>query len=549
MGEVQIPKVFLEALQEQLAMLQKAVNKLVEQNQQLVKQAQQKDERICELEQMLLNAQRARFGQHSEKRIYVLDDGNEQLSMFGEATTDAADTSEAQDEGQQDETPDDNDEIEVSAHTRKPKRTLEELCRNLPVEERIIDLPEEEKVNTNGKPLICIGTEAIRTEIEVERTRARVVKYSRKVYKDEAFAREYGDTPIIAPATPIPLLPHSYLSRSLATDVLIRKYADALPLYRQEQIWKRQGLPLKRGTMANWVIQLSARYFRRLWERMKAKLLEQGVIHADETVIQVLKEEGRSPTSESRMWVYASGKRSEPQIRIFEYRDSRSGDCAVEFLGNYHGVLISDGFSGYNKVSDVIRAGCWAHMQRKWREAMPKGEIGKNSMAAQGYKFCNRLFALERKLDELNDAERQEQRREKAAPIIEEYYAWIETITRPTGKLKEAVTYALNQKEYLCAFLDHGEIEISNNQVENAIRPFVVGRKGWLFSDTPDGAEATAIVYSLMETAKANNLRLEDYTQHLLTVLPERLVANSETGIDDLLPWADAMQQLFGTGD
>ena len=247
---------------------------------------------------------------------------------------------------------------------------------------------------------------------------------------------------------------------------------------------------------------------------MKAKLLEQGVIHADETVIQVLKEERRSPTSESRMWVYASGKRSGPQIRIFEYRDSRSGDCAVEFLGDYHGVLISDGFSGYNKVSDVIRAGCWAHMQRKWREAMPKGEIGKKSMAAQGYKFCNRLFALERKLDELNDAERQEQRREKAAPIIEEYYAWIGTITRPSGKLKEAVNYALNQKEYLCAFLDHGEIEISNNQVENAIRPFVVGRKGWLFSDTPDGAEATAIVYSLLETAKANNLRLEDSANH-----------------------------------
>ena len=137
------------------------------------------------------------------------------------------------------------------------------------------------------------------------------------------------------------------LSRSLATDVLTRKYADGLPLYRQEQIWKRQGLQLKRGTMANWVIQLSNRYFRRLWKRMKEKLLKQGVIHADETVIQVLKEDGRSPTSESRMWVYASSKRADIQVRIFEYRDSRSGDCAVEFLGDFHGILISDGFSGY----------------------------------------------------------------------------------------------------------------------------------------------------------------------------------------------------------
>ncbi len=383
----------------------------------------------------------------------------------------------------------------------------------------------------------------------MERTRAKVVKYYRNVYKDEGYSQEYGDTPIIAPTMGVPLLPHSYLSRSLATDVLIRKYVDGLPLYRQEQIWKRQGLWLKRGTMANWVIQLCNRYFRRLWERMKEKLLKQGVIHADETVIQVLKEEGRSPTSDSYMWVYASSKRSEIQIRIFEYRDSRSGDCAVEFLGEFHGILISDGFSGYNKLGEINRAGCWAHMQRKWREAMPKGEIGKQSVAAQGYKFCNRLFALERKLEGMSDAERQAKRQEKAAPIIEEYYAWIETIVRPIGKLKDAVTYALNQREYLCAFLDHGEIEISNNQVENAIRPVVMGRKGWLFSDTTDGAEATAIVYSLMETAKANNLRLEDYVQHLLTVLPDRFAVDPNSDIDDLLPCADVMRRLFGTGD
>ena len=544
MGGIQIPKDVLEAMREQLAMLREAVNRQGKQLQQQAEQLQRKDERIGELEQMLLNMQRARFGQQSERRKYVLDDGAEQLSMFGEEDV----GNKAQDKTER-ESPGDNGEIAVSAHTRKPKRTLEELCRNLPVEERIIDLPEEEKVNANGKPLVCIGVEPMRTEIEVERTRAKVVKYSRKVYKDEDYSQEYGDTPIIAPTMPVPLLPHSYLSRSLATDVLIRKYVDGLPLYRQEQIWKRQGLCLKRGTMANWVIQLSSRYLRRLWRRMKEKLLKQGVIHADETVIQVLKEEGRSPTSDSYMWVYASSKRSDVQIRVCEYRNSRSGDCAVEFLGDFHGILISDGFSGYNKLGDIIRAGCWAHMQRKWREAMPKGEIGKKSVAAQGYKFCNRLFALERKLEGLDDAERQAQRHEKALPIIEEYYAWIETITCPTGKLKDAVTYALNQKEYLCAFLDHGEIEISNNQVENAIRPVVMGRKGWLFSDTTDGAEATAIVYSLMETAKANNLRLEDYIQHLLTVLPGRFAVDPNSDIDDLLPCADVMRRLFGTGD
>ena len=545
MGEIQIPKVVLDTMQEQFAMLQQAVNKQAEQLQQQAEQIRQKDERISVLEQMLLNAQRARFGQRSEKSKYVLDAGSEQLSMFEK------DEQPKSEVVNQDESPEDTGEIEVAAHTRKRRRTHEELFGNLPVEEVTDDLPEEEKINANGVPLVCVGREYIRTEIEVERVKARVVKRYRLVYKDAEFAEQYGDTPIIAPKKPVPLLPYSYLSRSLATDMLVRKYADALPLYRQEQMWKRQGVLLRRGTMANWVIELSNRYFRKLWKRMKEKLLKQGVIHADETVIQVLKEEGRSPTSESRMWVYASSKRADVQIRIFEYRDSRSGDCAVEFLGDFHGILISDGFSGYNKLLNVIRAGCWAHMQRKWREAMPKGEIGKKSVAAQGYKFCNRLFRLERNMEDLSDANRQAKRQEKSKPVIDEYYAWVETITRPTGKLKEAVTYALNQKEFLCAFLDHGEIEISNNQVENAIRPFVVGRKGWLFSDTPAGAEATAIVYTLMETAKANNLRLEDYIEHLLAVLPERLANDPDADIDDLLPWADGMQKKFvmlGTG-
>ena len=539
MGEILIPEVILETLQEQLAMLQQSVNKQAEQLQQQAEQIRQRDERISELEQMLLNAQRARFGQQSEKSKYVLDDGSEQLSMF---ENDEQPKPEAVN---QDESPEDTGEIEVAAHTRKRRRTHEELFGDLPVEEVTEDLPEEEKVNANGVPLVRVGREYIRTELEVERAKAKVVKHYRYIYKDAEFAEEYGDTPIIAPKMPVPLLPHSYLTGALATDVLVRKYADALPLYRQEQIWKRQGVLLRRGTMANWVIELSNRYFRRLWKRMKEKLLKQGVIHADETVIQVLKEEGRSPTSESRMWVYASSKRADVQIRIFEYRDSRSGDCAVEFMGDFHGILVSDGFSGYNKLLNVIRAGCWAHMQRKWREAMPKGEIGKKSVAAQGYKFCNRLFRLERNMEELSDAERQTKRQEKSKPIIDEYYAWIDTITRPTGKLKEAVTYALNQKEFLCAFLDHGEIDISNNQVEHAIRPFVVGRKGWLFSDTPAGAEATAIVYTLMETTKANNLRLEDYIEHLLTVLPERLADDPDADIDDLLPWADGMQKKF----
>ena len=310
-------------------------------------------------------------------------------------------------------------------------------------------------------------------------------------------------------------------------------------------MWKRMGVELKRGTMANWVIQVADLYLRPFWKRIRSELLTQSTIHADETVMQVHKEKDRPDTSESRMWVYSSAKRASIQLRCFEYRESRSGKWAKDFLEGFHGVLITDGYSGYNKVEDAEHAGCWAHMRRKWLEAIPEGADAKTCNAAQGYEFCNRLFELERQFEKLTAKERLMQRKEKSSPVLEAYWTWLNTIPRPTGKLKDAVTYAQNQKAHLCAFLEHGEIEISNNQVENAIRPFVIGRKGWLFADTPQGAEASAIIYSLMETAKANNLRLDDYLLHLLSILPERAEQSKDFEIEDLLPWSEEMKSWF----
>ena len=553
MEEARVLRIALESLQEQLSMLQKTLERLTEQNREMTEQNRQKDERIEELTQMLLNMQRARFGQRSEKSVYVLDDGTRQLSIFDPPQDDTALSAENTDiQAMEPDFPEDaldeneaTGEITVSGHKRRKKRTLEELCANLPVEEQVVDIPEAERVSDTGSPLVCIGREYIRTELVMERAKLKVVKHYRKVYANREWEMEYGDADLYKPDMPASLLKHSYVSPSVATDVMVKKYADGLPLYRQEQQWKRQGVPLRRGTMANWMIQLSQKYFTRFRDRLREELLKQAVIHGDETVLQVLKEEGKAPTSESRMWVYASSKRANKQIRLFDYRDSRKGECAKEFLEGFHGILVTDGYSGYNKVPDVTRAGCWAHMRRKWHEAMPKGETGQKSLAAQGYRFCNRLFALERKLEELKDEERRIQRQKQAKPILDAYWAWVDAIRLPSGKLKDAVTYALNQKEYLCIFLNHGEVEISNNQVENAIRPFVVGRKGWLFSNTPEGAEASAVIYSLMETAKANGLRLEDYILHLLTVLPERFDADPNAEIDDLLPWNSDMKASF----
>ena len=521
----------LLTIRRQLTMLQSTIDSLKE-------QSRQKDEEIERLRQIILNLQRAQFGQRSEKRTYVLDDGNQQLSLF-----DTPEKSEEKSNPEPSQNPE--KEICVSGHSRKKKRTLEELCATLPVEERIVDLPDNEKVNPNGHALTCIGQEYIRTELVLERAKAKVVKHYRKVYADRQLEQETGYSEVFKPVMPPPLLAHSYASASVVTDVLMKKYVDAMPLYRQEQMWKRMGVELKRGTMANWVIQVADLYLRPFWKRIRSELLTQSTIHADETVIQVLKEKGKPATSESRMWVYSSAKRADIQLRCFEYRESRSGKWAKTFLEGFSGVLITDGYSGYNKIQEAERAGCWAHMRRKWLEAMPEGADAKTCKAAEGYEFCNRLFELERQFEGRTAEERLIQRKEKSGPILEAYWTWLNTIPRPTGKLKDAVTYAQNQKAHLSAFLEHGEIEISNNQVENAIRPFVVGRKGWLFADTPQGAEASAIIYSLMETAKANSLRLDDYLLHLLSVFPERVAQRKDFEMDDLLPWSGEMKSWF----
>ena len=535
MDSAMVPAIVPIEIQQQLTDLQSAITALTA-------QLARKDKEIELLNQLLLNARRARFGQSSEKSVYILSDGAWQLSMFGDP--DNGDNNGAPSVSQSSESPD-KGKVEVTGHARRKKRTMEELFASLPREIRIIDLPEEQKVDAQGRAFTCIGQEYLRTEVTTRREEAKAVEIYRKVYANKQVEREEGSAEIIKPDAPAALIPHSYASPSLVTSVLVKKYVDALPLYRQEQIWKRMGIPLKRGTMAAWSIFTAEQYLHPIWQRFKEELISQRVIHADETVLQVLKEPGRSPTGKSRMWVYASSKRSNTQIRCFDYHDSRAGQCASDFLDGFHGILISDGYNGYNKLKDIVRAGCWAHVRRKWYEAMPEGATPQISKAAQGYEYCNRLFALERTLEGMPDDERQKARQAKSKPILEDYWAWLDTVNNPFGKLKEAVTYSRKQKKYLEAFLEHGEIEISNNQVENAIRPFVVGRKGWLFSDTPNGARASAILYSVMETAKANRLRIDEYIEHLLSLLAGNTPAEISTMLDDLLPWAAAMQSRF----
>ena len=531
MDQVTIPKAVFDALMQQISALQATVDRLTA-------TVEEKDRIIAEKIEIILNQNRARFGQSSEKRSYLLCDG--QLSLFeqaGDGVTEKTPGEASSAEKQ---------EVPVSAHTRKAKRTMEELCANVPEETVIVDLPQEQKFTADGRPLKCIGTDDVRVELIREPSRVYKRVYRCRVYADPKAEEETGKADIRRPHVPAPLLPHSYASASVVTDIIVKKYADALPLYRQEQMWKRMGVNLKRNTMANWVVQTAETYLKPFSDAFLAELLRQSVIHADETVLQVNKEPGRDAAAESRIWAYASSKRAERQIRYFCYEQSRKGACAEKVLGSYTGVVVSDGYSGYNILSNAIRAGCWAHARRKWVEAMPDGATKENVLAAKGLEYCSRLFEVEQKLEGLPDTERQDQRQLLSRPIVDEYYVWLDTIFKPAGKLKKAITYSLNQREFLCAFLDHGEIEISNNQVENAIRPIVIGRKNWLFCDTQAGANASVIVFSVLETAKANGLNPEAYLKHLLSVLPERFAADPQATVEDLMPWAEEIRVLLG---
>ena len=521
--QVTMPKEAFDALMEQLSTLQATVDRLTA--------------LLEEKEQIIRNQNRARFGQSSEKRTYLLCDG--QLSLFEQAGDGITEKSP-------DEANSKQKAVSVTAHTRKPKRTMEELCANIPEEEVLLDLPEQEKYTADGRPLKCIGTDDVRIELVREPSRVYKRVYRCRVYADPIAEAETGKADIRRPHVPAPLLPGSYASASVVTDIIVKKYADALPLHRQEQMWKRLGVDLKRNTMANWVIQTAETYLKPFSDAFLRELLKQAVIHADETVVQVNKEPGREATAESRIWAYASSKRAERQIRYFRYEQSRKGACAEKVLGGYKGVVISDGYSGYGVLSEATRAGCWAHARRKWVEAMPDRATKENALAAKGLEYCSQLFEVEQKLEKLSDRERLEQRRLLSRPIVEEYYTWLQSIFKPAGKLKKAITYSLNQREYLCAFLDHGEIEISNNQVENAIRPIVVGRKNWLFCDTQAGANASVVIFTMLETAKANGLNPEGWLNHILSVLPDRFARNPAAAFDDLMPWTNVMHQQFG---
>ena len=312
-------------------------------------------------------------------------------------------------------------------------------------------------------------------------------------------------------------------------------------MYRLEQEFNRQGLKLSRQTMANWLLNTSEKWLRPVYDTLREQFRKESVLHADETTLQVLKEPGRSSASKSYMWLYRTSGCAKQAIVLYEYQSTRKAEHAEAFLQGFNGWLHTDGYQGYHKLPENIRVvGCWAHARRKFDEALqtlPK-EKQKDSPAAIGECYCSRLFKLEEAFAKLTPEERYEKRLEQEKPVLDALLSWaneMQVKTAPKSAMGRAIHYLLEQWPYLTRYLEDGRLELSNNRAERSIKPFVMGRKNWLFANTPGGAQASSVIYSLIETAKENGLDPYRYLLWLLQNAPG-LSETDEAWAEKLLP-------------
>ena len=417
--------------------------------------------------------------------------------------------------------------VEVAKHTRR-KKGRKPLPDNLPRVEIIHDIDEQEKICHCGAELSRIGEE-VAEKLDIIPAVIQVVRHIRPKYscKHCENAAEKGPTVKIAPV-PVQLLPKAIASGGLMAHILTAKFVDSLPFYRQERQFDRLGADISRATMCRWAMRIAEACIP-LKNLLRQDILSGPLINADETTVQVLKEPGKPANSKSYMWVFRGGSASAPSL-YFQYNQSRAGVVAADFLDGYTGVVQTDGYSGYDFLDEqtgVTHLGCWAHARRKFMEA--KKARGKNSKKTGGpdvaLQFIKDLYRLERraKKENLSTEELLKLRQETAKPILDKMHAWlIEKSIRlvPKSLLGKAVAYTLNQWERLKNYINFPVATPDNNLAENAIRPFCVGRKNWLFAGTPGGAEASATIYSLVETAKANSLEPYKYLRYLFEKLP-----------------------------
>ncbi|SOC03852.1 IS66 family transposase [Pseudobutyrivibrio ruminis] len=466
------------------------------------------------------------FGASSERRHEEIDG---QLSLFDEAEALQSDDILVPDV-----------ETIVKEHKRKAKTTLEEKLKGIPVEEVVVDIPDEDKICPQcGTPLEYIGKELIRRELEYIPAKVKVKEYVSYHYGCPECKNTDEPYIIKAKLDKKPLMKHSLASESSVAWTIYQKYGNALPLYRQEKDWEQYGIELSRTTLANWIIYCSKHYFDPLYQFFHRKLLERNFLMADETPVQVLNEPGRRAESKSYMWVYRTGEDGLPPIIMYGYSETRAGENAKNFLKGFEGYLECDGYQGYNKVPGITRCCCWAHVRRYLIDAIPKGkQYDYTNPAVQGVQYCNKLFEIEDSINrkKVSYEERHKLRLQKEQPVLEAFFEWLDS-QNPVrnSRLDKAVNYINHRREFLTSYLEDGRCSFSNNASENAIRPFTVGRKNWLFSDSPAGATASATVYSIVEMAKAHELNIYEYIKYILSQRPSKDWTDEQ--LETIAPW------------
>jgi len=467
------------------------------------------------LEKNMQLLQKQIYGPKSEKRVEVCDD-SVQYRLFDEAEVKQS-VSEKKDE----------EEIVVTGFSRKKKRTFEEMHAGLPVEEEIIPL-KDTTCPQCGEETVVIGKEKVRDEIVYVPAKMYVKKVFIEVRKcpkcgtdaDEDYAEKSDVSTVIVKAEPPkPVLEKSMCSAELLAEVIYEKYVMATPLDRQSKKFGEFKCTLSPQTLSNWVIAAADQYFKPLYAKMHELLLKEPLVHADETVVQVLNEKGRKATTDSRMWVYCSGAQAAQAIRLYEYQPTRKGEHARNFLEGFSGYLMCDGYPGYNKLPKITRCGCWAHMRRKFIEALPtEPELKTKSQAQKGLDYCDMLYHIAHSYQDsdLSDESVFKERHHKLTEAVNDFYDWIgEMNISGKTKLSEAIHYAISQKDALTRFLENPIIPLDNNLAERTVKPFVIGRKNWLFSKSPHGADASAMIYSVLLTAHDNGLNVREFLTNL----------------------------------
>jgi transposase len=528
-----VQNIDVNMLMEMIQNKDRALAEFSKTNQQLTEQITQLTEQVTYLTQKL-------YGRKTEKSAVVLDG---QLviqevaeNLFNEAETYA-----------------DPKAVEPEVFEQPLKKTRagykrKNFFENLPVKEMLYSLDTDgQGCPACGGKIKNVGKKFVRSEINFVPAQLSVLNIYQETCECPACKVRTGKTAFIEPKVPAPVLPHSYASASSIAYTMYQKYVQSVPLNRQEKDWKAMGLNLTKSTLSNWILQSSESWLSPIVDYMNKQLLTEKHLHMDETPIQVLQEPGRKNQTKSYMWVMANRADSIHPIRVFRYAPGRSGEYAVKYLDGYDGYLHTDDYSGYNRLKTVKRCLCWAHVRRRFKDAITvksKGSV--ETLAEVGFRYCSALFEWEKKFKHMDSKERKEARLKHERPVLDAFWQYIDDNigkTLPKSKLGMAMAYALDNKAKLETYLEDGNCSIFNNVAENSIRPFSIGRKNWIFAGSPKGADASACIYSLVETAKANGLDPFMYLQCLLMLAPGSNYLKNEDAMKSMMPWSSLMTE------